>query len=332
VDAEVTVSASRRVSALLWKALDDISARRRSLIGAAVMRVSLGLVCLSFYVLHYVDRWLLYGPDAVWSWTNFQSALREGGGFSLYEIADTDVWFTFVFHAGLLVTLLFILGWRTRLIVPLQWVFMWSLFQRNPVLLDGGDNLLIIVLAYLMAVDCSGRRPSGTARRGAFSQDGAVGRSVTLLHNVALLAIITQVCVLYLTSALYKIQGELWQNGTALYYIMRVQDFTLPGVSELFYRDPFFVTAATYATVLFQLAFPFLLLHRWTRAAALAGAVAMHGGIALLMGLVTFSWVMITVEVPLLGDQRLETIGGWLRQRASSLRRRLPLPLRLRST
>lgn len=155
-------------------------------------------------------------------------------------------------------------------------------------LLDGGDNLLIIVLAYLMAVDCSGRKSRGTARQGAFSRDGALGRSVTLLHNVALLAIIAQVCVLYLTSAMYKIQGELWQNGTALYYIMRVQDFTLPGVSELLYRDPFVVTAATYGTVLFQLAFPFLLLHRWTRAFALAGAIAMHGGIALLMGLVTF--------------------------------------------
>ncbi len=324
-------AARRRAAVARWKGLDDASGERRSVLGAALTRISLGLVCLSFYVLHYGDRWRLYGPDSVWSWENFQGALEDAGGFSLYEIAASDAWFAFVFHAGMLVTLLFILGWRTRLVVPLQWVFTWSLFQRNPVLLDGGDNLLVIVLAYMMAVDCGARLSLDAGRRrGAPAGDGAGSRAVTLLHNAGLLAVITQVCLLYLASALYKTQGELWQNGTALYYIMRVQDFTLPGVSEMLYRNPLFVTAGTYGTVLFQLAFPFLLLNRWTRLLALAGAIAMHAGIALLMGLMTFSWVMVTVELPLLGDRRLEAIGAWLRPRAQALRSRMPLPAGVR--
>jgi hypothetical protein len=184
-----------------------------------------------------------------------------------------------------------------------------------------------------MAVDCGALLSLDAGRRrDAPDRDGAGTRAVTLLHNAALLAVIGQVCVLYLASALYKTQGELWQNGTAVYYMMRVQDFTLPGVSEVFYRNSLFVTAGTYGTVLFQLAFPFLLLNRWTRLLALGGAIAMHGAIALLMGLVTFSWVMITVELPLLGDRRIEAIGAWLRHGAQALRSRSPLPAWARST
>ncbi|MDQ3631092.1 MAG: HTTM domain-containing protein [Actinomycetota bacterium] len=330
---EMTGRGREQLAPLIWRCLDEMSRERRSLLGCALMRIALGLICLSFYVLHYGDRWLLYGPEAVWSWRDFQSALGDGGGFSLYEIAASDAWFTLVFHVGLLVTLLFIVGWRTRLVVPLHWVLTWSLFQRNPVLLDGGDNLLIIVLAYLVAVDCGARMSLDADRQPPdLHRDGASVRAVTLLHNAGLLAIVTQVCILYLTSALYKVQGELWQNGTALYYIMRVEDFTLPGFSELFYRNALFVTAGTYATVLFQLAFGFLLLNRWTRVLAFTGAVAMHGGIAVLMGLVTFSCVMIAVEVPLLGDRRLETIGGWLRRGVQPLRDRVPLRATVRST
>ncbi len=103
-------------------------------------------------------------------------------------------------------------------------------------------------------------------------------------------------------------------------------------MSEVFYRNSLFVTAGTYGTVLFQLAFPFLLLNRWTRLLALAGAIVMHGMIALLMGLLTFSWVMITVELPLLGDRRLEATSAWLSRGARALRSRSPLPAGARST
>lgn len=57
----------------------------------------------------------------------------------------------------------------------------------------------------------------------------------------------------------------------------------------------------------------------------------MHAGIALLMGLVTFSWVMITIELPLLGDRRLEAIGVGLRHGAQRFANRIPIPVKARS-
>jgi len=201
------------------------------------------------------------------------------------------------------------------------WVFTWSIFQRNPPLLDGGDNLMVIVLGYLVVVD-TGQHLAVRGTREETDPESLRWRLGTLLHNAGLLLIVVQVCVVYLASALFKAAGELWQNGTALYYVLRVQEFALPGVSELLYTSPLVVTAATYGTVLFQLAFPFLLFNRVTRLIAFAGAVMMHSGIAVLMGLVTFSWIMSSVEFVLIDEDRYRGMARRARRARDSLAER----------
>ncbi len=61
---------------------------------------------------------------------------------------------------------------------------------------------------------------------------GIARRLGSLFHHAGLAAIILQLCILYGASALYKVQGEMWQNGTAIYYITRTQEFAWPGVSS----------------------------------------------------------------------------------------------------
>ncbi|MER6529929.1 hypothetical protein [Streptomyces sp. NPDC001508] len=39
----------------------------------------------------------------------------------------------------------------------------------------------------------------------------------TPLHNLGVLAIATQICLLYVVSGLFKVMGEQWQDGTALF-------------------------------------------------------------------------------------------------------------------
>jgi hypothetical protein len=118
-------------------------------------RIGLGLVTLAYYLVHYRDRRFLFGPDGVWPWSNFEETLGESGSFSLYALSRSDLWFELVFHVGIVISLLVVVGFRTRVIVPIHYVLIWSIFQRNPSLLDGGDNLLYLVLLYLIAVDCS---------------------------------------------------------------------------------------------------------------------------------------------------------------------------------
>lgn len=300
-----------------WALIEPLTSARRFTIGASLTRVGLGLVTLSYYLIHYGDRHFLFGPDGVWPWSNFHETLRESGSFSLYALSRADLWFELLFHAGIVVSLLVVVGFRTRAAVVVHYVLTWSIYQRNPTLLDGGDNLLYLVVLYLVAVDCGAHFSIDAARRRRRGvDDGLRGlryRVGSLLHHAGVAAIAVQVCVLYLTSGLYKVQGQKWQDGTALYYILRVPEFTWPGWSERVYMNAFLVTVLTYATVLFQLSFPFLLLNRYTRLAAVAGGLFFHVGIALFMGLAAFSATMISVELLLLSDQDYGRLRRWAR-------------------
>ena len=100
-------------------------------------------------------------------------------------------------------------------------------------------------------------------RRAASSthrQCGDADRPV--LHNIGLCLVISQICIVYLEAGLYKVQGTLWQDGTAstTAAVRRLRCVPAPGRSA----DPLTlpVVVATYVTVLAQIAFPFLLFHR----------------------------------------------------------------------
>lgn len=125
---------------------------------------------------------------------------------------------------------------------------------------------------------------------------------------MAMLAIVTQLCLLYFSTGLYKVMGEVWQNGTAVYYIMRTHWYTWPGVSELIYQNGPLVVVMTYGAMLLEVTFPFLLLRRETRWLAIAGGFAMHMGILVFMGLVAFSWAMLSIYFVLITDREYAAI------------------------
>ena len=125
---------------------------------------------------------------------------------------------------------------------------------------------------------------------------------------MGLTLIVLQIVVMYLASAMYKVQGQMWQDGTALYYVLRVPEFYWPGVSELVFRNGTLVVAITYATVFFQVLFVALIARRDLRPYALALGATFHLGIALLMGLTSFSMVVIAIECTLLDDAHYEAL------------------------
>ncbi|MEV0373147.1 HTTM domain-containing protein [Streptomyces sp. NPDC050636] len=310
-EKEIRIDAGNNIALVSMKAtayslLERFSGRRNALIGAALTRIILGAIGLYYYLRDYFHRSILWGPDGVWPWQNFSGPNNDV--FSVYSLSKSETWFQLVFHAGAVIALLFMLGWKTRAMTVLHYIFLWSLQQRNPVLLDGGDNATVIVLIFFVFID-SGSRFSLDARLRRRKQwkpdvESMRYRIGSLLHHAGLLAAILQVCTIYLVSGMYKVQGERWQNGTALYYILRVGEFGWPGVNHFVYEHATLVVAMTYATVFFQLAFSFLLLKRSLRPFAVTCGVLLHLGIAVYMsGLLTFSSTMIALELLIMGDE-----------------------------
>ncbi|CAO0829146.1 hypothetical protein SMICM17S_06764 [Streptomyces microflavus] len=55
-----------------------------------------------------------------------------------------------------------------------------------------------------------------------------------LVHNATLVVIMVEVCLIYATAGWYKIQGSRWQDGTALFYPLKLDYFTpWPALSDV---------------------------------------------------------------------------------------------------
>jgi hypothetical protein len=132
-----------------------------------------------------------------------------------------------------------------------------------------------------------------------------------LMHNGALVVIVVEVCFIYATAGWYKIQGSRWEDGTALFYPLKLDYFTpWPWLSGLLAASSIFVLLFTYGTVMVQVAFPFTLVNRRVKNVLLVAMMLEHAGIAVLLGLPFFSLAMITADAVFLPTGFLLWLGG----------------------
>jgi hypothetical protein len=96
--------------------------------------------------------------------------------------------------------------------------------------------------------------------------------------------------------------GHMWQDGTAIYYILRTSEFNLSPVTPWLYQNGLIVAALTYSTILLQVGFAFIVWHPKLKYPWILGAFSFHLAIAYFMGLVWFSFTLISCEAIMIGD------------------------------
>ncbi|WGD37149.1 HTTM domain-containing protein [Lysinibacter sp. HNR] len=317
---------------MLW-----MTANRHGTRTLAIVRIGFGAIVVAFLLVNLPVRDKIWGSGSNYSWELFLAESRESREPSLFALSGAEGWGITLYFALLVVALLFVLGLGGRATTVCFYVLLWSLQIRNPYVINGGDNLMRILVFYLVFAQVTARYSlDSLIRRRWFSRNGRVGRKTslgTVAHNTALIACVTQVCFLYFASGLYKVQGEKWQNGTALYYVLRTAEYnTWPELTSLIYQSPIVVVAATYGVVFAQLFLPFVLVSRLLKIILLPMVMAMHVCIGIFMGLPFFSGIMIVSDLFLLGDRDLQAIyvrfrllRVWIRTRMFFSKKSLPV-------
>ncbi|MFI0717901.1 HTTM domain-containing protein [Streptomyces sp. NPDC021224] len=144
-----------------------------------------------------------------------------------------------------------------------------------------------------------------------------------VIHNGAMLVIVVEVCLIYSTAGWYKIQGSRWEDGTALYYPLHLDDFTpWPSLSHALAGNSLMVMLITYGTVIVQVAFPFTLFNRKVKNVLLGAMMLEHASIAIVLGLPIFSLAMIAADSVFLPTNFLR----WIGQHVARLLRLSPGP------
>ena len=146
-----------------------------------------------------------------------------------------------------------------------------------------------------------------------------------MLHNSAMLVIAVEVCFIYATAGWYKIQGSLWQSGSALYFPLHLDYFDpWPGLAQLLASHPVPVFLITYGTVMVQVSFPFLVFNRRIKNVLLVLMMIEHAAIAVTLGLPFFSLAMISADAVFLPTRFLQWFGDKVARRATGARAALP--------
>jgi hypothetical protein len=123
-----------------------------------------------------------------------------------------------------------------------------------------------------------------------------------------------QVAIVYFTTAYAKTRGDLYHNGTAMYYIAGLIDFNVRGVEALM-NYPVVYSALTFGMLFCEISIPFLIWFRTTRPYAVAMGLLLHLWIIGFMILPVFGLLMIATYLCFFSEEEYERAMEWLRSR-----------------
>jgi CubicO group peptidase (beta-lactamase class C family) len=188
-------------------------------------------------------------------------------------------------YAGSLVALA--LGFHTRVAAFLSWGLHLSLVTGGFASFYGADQIAHTFLFYIFVF------PSGRAWN-FLSRDTGSDRSDTM--PVACLWIMRfHLCVIYFAAGFDKAMGPQWWNGEAIWRAVTQPAFRTSDITWLASYD-WLAMLAGWGTLLVEIGYPLFISLRRTRELWFFAVVGLHLGIALTMGLVFFSSLMILLS------------------------------------
>jgi hypothetical protein len=279
-------------------------------LGPALFRVLAGLNILWEFLGVHSHRHVLFGLDGI---VPYATWVRVAPITSVYRYATTPWAFELVYHASILVVLIWILGYATRFTTPLVLVCWSSLIGRTQGIWDAGDTCARLILMLFCFADSSRHFSLGSSSPDQVERTPALG----LLHNMALRAAGVQVSIVYFVAGLAKARGSTWLDGSALYAAFTDGQFSWPGVTDLLIANDAVLSILGPITIFFQISFPFFFfLSQKTRLAVLATAISFHLCIGVFMGLLTFAVFFIAAELALISDAEYRVLLAPFRRRA----------------
>ena len=191
----------------------------------------------------------------------------------------------FLFFVFVLCLLLFGIG--KNFTVLLTYVCVKIYQELTGITLNGGDNLLIFIMLYMLFADSFQYFSLNKSK----SSSGSVSN---LFSNLAAFSIMLHLCLAYAVSAFHKIHADVWFNGTALYYILHLERFQGP-INHWFYNNGFFITVGTYFTILFELLFPLFIWFRKFKPILFITGFFLHIGIYITMMIFDFEILFLSL-------------------------------------
>lgn len=292
------MSSLRRLAHCLWDAYNRFFFEAVDVRICAMLRIGYASLLLvnAFVWLGFAELW--FGERGVMPY-ELSLTYRPTGAWSLLDaFPQSDLWMRIVLSLLMLALVLLLLGAFSRVQAAIVYVLLVSLQHRNDVILDGEDIVFRLFGFFIIFLPLGATWSLDAVRRGPPSK---------LYPRWPLRCIQIELCLVFFAAGAYKAIGEPWQDGTALYYISRLDDFfgRFWAPAFLFNSLPL-LKAATWSVVALEIVLPIAVWFRKTRLPTVVAAVCFHLAIDYVMNLFLFQWIMLLGWLTFLEAQDLD--------------------------
>lgn len=258
----------------------------------ALLRILGGAMLLYTHLVWAKDLLAFLGPD---SWIPRAASIELHQG----TYAWSHLWYfdspglLWTQHVVVLIVMaMFMVGLFTRVTSVLTCLFTISYCHRLEGALFGLDQVNAMLAMYLMIGPCGAvySVDRWLAKRKAMKP---LPRPIaTTSGNISIRLIQVHMCIIYLFGGISKLRGDMWWDGTAVWYAISNLEYQSLDMTWLVHY-PWFIALLSHITIFWETFYCFLVWPRATRPITLGIAVCVHGGIALFLGMITFGTAMI---------------------------------------
>ncbi len=291
------------------------------------MRIAIGCVILADLIIrsrsivaHYTDEGIL--PIHL-----LKEFYDKQLYYSLHNLNGSLSWQATLFILNAIVAIALIVGYRTRITTVVAWLFMVSLQNRNPFIQQGGDDLFRLVLFFGMFLPWGNFYSWDSKHRNCEKK-----KYVSSLATLGYMMLIASV---YFFSALLKTSPEWRTEGTAIYYVLSLDQLKV-GMGDWLYQFPTLMRLLTHLTMFIEFFAPILILlpfknKIWRPIGAIL-ILLLHVGIAANVYVGLFFVIDISSTVGLFSSGFMDWFDSKLSKRSELTNSLLKYPVSWRTT
>lgn len=293
----------------------------QSPLSLCLFRIVFGAVIVINLLLLYPDWLAWYGPRA---WTSLATMrlMEPGVRLNLFTvIPQSNAWIEGLFWTFLASAVMLAFGFLSRINAVFVFLCLTSLDQRNLYMLHGGDTFLRVAAFFLMFA------PSGAALsidRWSRFRRAKHRPEIQPKPPWAQRMIQFELSLMYFMTFWSKSTGAAWVNGSALYYVLHLDEmrrFPMPH----WLQQPVFIRLQTWFTLALEFSLGTLIWFKELRYPLLLLGLLFHLTIEYSMNTPMFQWDVLSAYILFIDPDDLARIGRHATERVRTLLRLQPV-------
>jgi len=281
----------------------------------ASFRIVYGVLVIANLLLLRPD-WLAWYGNHAWVSLQTMQSIETGRRLNLFTvIPQTDGWINALFWMFLASAILLTIGFLTRVNSLIVFLCLASIQQRNLFILHGGDTFMRVAGFFLIFA------PAGAAfsidqRFGWFRWSriwrGKEGPLPRLYSPWAQRMIQIQLALVYFSAFCWKMKGQPWIHGTALFYVYHLNDLRRFPVPAWFVH-PTVLKLGTWFALVFEFSMGVLIWVKKLRYPLLVVGVVFHLWLEYSLNIQLFQWEILSAYILFVDPADLAWAWNWIK-------------------